>query len=362
MEKHLSPLLYALLGTALLLPREAEACTGITLTARDSARIVGRTIEWGTDELNSLYVIVPRGYRQQSYTPEGTRNGMSYTARYGYVGVSVVQKEFVTEGLNEAGLSAGLFYFPGYGEYEPYDGNRRSTTIGDLELVAWMLGNFATVDEAVEGIRQIHVAGIDPRASTAHWRIADRSGRQVVLEITGQVPRFYENTLGVLTNSPGFEWHLTNLNNYINLSSGTAQATRLGNAQLSSLSAGSGLLGLPGDITSPSRFVRAAFCQATAPQQPTARKCVLQCFEILNSFDIPIGLEFPVGKAPDLPSATQWTAVSDMTNGVFYFRTMYDSTIRSIDLNGIDFATTRYRAVPIDEGREMRIERIALTD
>ena len=90
-----------------ILPRgKSEACTGITLHAKDGATVVARTIEWGGSELNSQYVVVPRGYAQQSYVPGGEVRGMKWEATYGYVGFSVEQKEFVAEGLNEAGLSA----------------------------------------------------------------------------------------------------------------------------------------------------------------------------------------------------------------------------------------------------------------
>ena len=89
----------------LLMPWEQmNACTGITLTAKDSARIVARTIEWGGSELNSQYVIVPRGYTQRSYVPGYTLDGMKLVAKYGYVGLAVEQKEFVVEGLNYVGL------------------------------------------------------------------------------------------------------------------------------------------------------------------------------------------------------------------------------------------------------------------
>ena len=91
----------------------ANACTGITLTAKDSTKILARTIEWGGSDLNSQYVIVPRGYTSQSYVPGGI-DGMKFTAKYGYVGLAVEQKEFIAEGLNEKGLSARLFYFPKY--------------------------------------------------------------------------------------------------------------------------------------------------------------------------------------------------------------------------------------------------------
>lgn len=357
MNKTFSLMLLA--GSMLFATTPADACTGITLKSKDGHTIPARTIEWGGSDLNSQYVIVPRGYTQQSYLPGGATDGMKFTARYGYVGLAVEQKEFVAEGLNEAGLSAGLFYFPRYGQYEAYNAAHKSTSIADLQLVPLLLGQCATVDEVKEMVKKVHVINIDPRSSTVHWRFTDLSGRQVVLEIVDGTPRFYDNPLGVLTNSPGFEWQLTNLNNYVNLFPGTAPAQQLGEQALASFGAGSGMLGLPGDVTPPSRFVRAAFYQATAPQQDTALETVLQGFQILNNFDIPVGVEFQLGKVPaNIPSATQWTSATDMASGIIYFRTMYNSTIRSINLRNIDFAKTRYQAVPMDVVRQQPVEAI----
>ena len=347
---------------ALHTAQPAEACTGITLKSKDNATIVARTIEWGGSDLNSQCVVVPRGYTQQSMLPGGDmEGGMTFTARYGYVGFAVEQASFVAEGLNEAGLSAGLFYFPGYGGYEAYDATQKSSTLADLQLVPYILGQCRTVDEVKAAVSQVHVVQIDPRASTVHWRFADKSGRQIVLEIIGGKPRFHENTLGVLTNSPDFEWHLTGLNNYIILFPGTAPAQELDGRHLSSFGAGSGFLGLPGDVTPPSRFVRAAFYQATAPRQATAQDAVLQSFQILNNFDIPVGIEFPLGQVPsDIPSATQWTSATDMGNGIIYYRTMYTSTIRSINLKDIDFAAIAYQAFPMDKVKRQQIQEVTI--
>ena len=231
----------ALAAVALLaIAGKADACTGITLKSQDGSTVVARTIEWGGSDLNSRYAIVPRGYTQQSYIPGGVKGGMKFTAKYGYVGLSVEQEEFVAEGLNEHGLSAGLFYFPGYGQYEDYDESLKAQSVADLQLVSWILGGFKTVDEVVEGLKDVHVIAIDPRASTAHWRVADPSGRQIVVEIVGKKVCVYENKLGVLTNSPGFEWQMTNLNNYVNLFPGTAKPKQLGGVQVASFGAGSG--------------------------------------------------------------------------------------------------------------------------
>ena len=282
---------------------------------------------------------------------------MKFTARYGYVGLAVEQKEFVAEGLNETGLSAGLFYFPGYGQYEAYNPAQQASSIADLQLVAWILGNFSTVDEAVKAIPKIHVISIDPRGSTVHWRIADTTGKQVVLEIVDGQPNFYENKLGVLTNSPGFEWQITNLNNYVNLYPGSAASKSFGAIELAPFGAGSGFLGIPGDVTPPSRFVRAAFYQTTAPQQSTGIETVIQSFHILNNFDIPIGIEFSAGQTPtDIPSATQWTSSSDLTHRIIYFHTMYDSNIRCFDLKTIDFKRVKYQAKPLDPVKQQPVQ------
>lgn len=332
------------------------ACTGITLKSGDGSTVLARTIEWGGSDLNSRYVIVPRGFKQQSYIPGGQKGGMTLTAKYGYVGLSVEQEEFVAEGLNEAGLSAGLFYFPGYGMYEDYKEENKAKSVADLQLVSWILGNFKTVDEVKDGLEGIHVVAIDPRASTAHWRVAEPSGRQIVIEIVDKKVKIYDNKLGVLTNSPGFDWQMTNLNNYVNLYPGTAKGKAFGDIRIASFGAGSGFLGIPGDVTPPSRFVRAAWYQTTAPTLATANKTVRQCFQILNNFDIPIGIETAEGeKAVDIPSATQWTSATDMTGRKIYYRTMYDSAIRMIDLGKINFGKTEYKAVPLDGVKEQPI-------
>ena len=146
MKIKLSATMALLVAGAFFYQSPIKACTGITLKSQKDTTIVARTIEWGGSNLNSQYVIVPRGYTERSYTPDGI-DGMSFTARYGYVGLAVEQKEFVAEGLNEAGLSAGLFYFPNYGQYEKYDSAKKAKSISDLQFVSWILGKCATVDE-----------------------------------------------------------------------------------------------------------------------------------------------------------------------------------------------------------------------
>lgn len=336
----------------------AVACTGITLKAGDGSCVLARTIEWSGSKLINEYVIVPRGYSYTSYTPTG-QNGLSFSAKHGFVGVAIMDSNFVVEGLNELGLSAGLFYFPGYGEYPAYNSANNDRTIADMQLVSWILSQFSTVEqvrEALSSVDPVSVAG----SSTVHWRVADSSGAQIVIEYIDGECKIYDNNVGVLSNSPSFDWQVTNLNNYVNLFAGGASAREYDNdVVLRPFGAGSGLLGLPGDMTPPSRFVRAFFLSSSAPIVETGEQTVLQAFQLLNSFDIPMGLLHEGQNEAGIPSSTQWVASYDITNCVFYYRTMYNSAIRSIDLRLIDFEKAKFFSSPLDISEQTPIEAVA---
>ena len=325
----------------------ANSCTGITLNSADGAHVVARTVEWASGESPSDYIIVPNGYSQQSMLPDGTRTGMKYDAFYGYVGLA--SEDYVIEGLNQAGLSAGLFYFPKSGSYPKYNPEYKDVTISDTEFVAWILGSFETVDDVISALSIVRVVATDSRAQNLHWRVADKYGRQIVIEYIDGIATVHENKLGVLTNSPEYDWHIKNLNNYIDLHPGSIEKHAFGNITLNPYGHGSGLLGLPGDVTPPSRFVRAAFYQTSTPTPATVDKAVEQAFIILEAMTIPIGIQFTSQQTvPDIPTATQWTSVTDMTNNKLYYTTMYNPTIRKFDLNKIDFATVEYQIHPLD--------------
>ena len=328
------------------------ACTGISLTAADGSYIQARTIEWAYGALKSEYVIIPRGQALQSYTPTG-RNGMKFKSRYGVVGLAVVEKEFIAEGINEAGLSAGLFFFPRYGSYESYESVDNARTLADLQVVQWMLTQCATIDEVMEAVKHVRIVALE-KTSVVHWRIGEPSGRQVVMEIVGGEVNFYENEVGVLTNAPGYNWQVTNLENYVNLRPGSASSYQLGGVTLEPNGGSTAMHGLPGDFTPPSRFVRAAFFRNTAPQRATGVDTVLEAFHLLNNFDVPIAIENPAEH--NLPSATQWTSAIDLSSRTVYYKTAYNSTIRSISLDNIDFARVKYASYPLDTVQREPIE------
>ena len=145
-----------------------------------------------------------------------------------------------------------------------------------------------------------------------------------------------ENKLGVLTNSPEFHWHMTNLRNYINLTPKNVPPLKIDGLVLAPFGQGSGMVGMPGDFTPPSRFVRAAIFSLTATPVNDANEAVFQVFHLLNQFDIPVGLAREVTNGVIYSDYTLATVVRDPHNMKYYFRTYEDQTIRGVDLNSFE--------------------------
>lgn len=170
MKTKLSAVLLATLGLSVHIP--TNACTGITLKSKDGATIAARTIEWAESVMKTLYVVVPRNQPLQSLTPSGM-DGVKFTAKHGYIGLAVEQKEFMVEGINEKGLSAGLFYFPNYGKYQPYEEIHKDKCLADFQVVSFVLSQCSTIDEVKEALQKVRIINIDPRSSTVHWRFTE---------------------------------------------------------------------------------------------------------------------------------------------------------------------------------------------
>jgi choloylglycine hydrolase len=337
-------------------------CTGISLRATDGSVVAGRTVEWAlSDAHHDRFAVFPRRHRFVALTPDGP-SGMRWEGRFGFVTVTAYGQPYGPDGLNEAGLYVGVYYFPGYCSLAPYDPAEtgRSASVGDF--MQWLLSSFTTVAEVREHLDEVLVVNVeDPRFGGAplpfHWKIADPTGDAIVVEIVdgGQV-HVYDAFLGVVTNSPSYDWHLTNLRNYVGLSPTPNAALTIDGVRLAPFGSGSGFIGLPGDFTPPSRFVRAAALTASARPLADAADAVFEAFRILDSFNIPVGATGPAGRtATDIVSATQVTTVSDLTNRAVYFHTMANRQVRRIDLRRIDFATVAHQMFESGADREQAV-------
>lgn len=312
----------------------ALACTGIRLTAKDGAVIVARTLEFGQD-LQSKILIIPAGTNLTGSLPNGAA-GIAFATKYGIVGANAFGLPVIIDGQNDRGLYVGEFFFPGYAGYTPVTPANASQAMAGYQYSEWILGNFATVAEVKAAYDHVVLAPtVLPQMGMAppvHFRVVDKTGAAIVIEPVAGKLRMYDDPLGVLTNAPTFDWHLTNLGNYVGLSPMIRSSVGLSGYTVSGFGQGSGFYGLPGDFTPPSRFVRAVAYQQTAVPSATAADAVAQAFHILNNFDIPVGAVRDTVEGKTVDEYTLWTSVADLQNLQFYFRTFDDQTLRSVDV------------------------------
>lgn len=328
---------FALLSMIVLIacgaPQMAQACTGITLRAQDGSVVYARTMEFGFN-FHSEAIVIPRGYPHFGSSPTGA--GMTWSSKYALVGANGLSLPMILDGINERGLACGLFYFPGYAGFQQATEADAPRTLAPWELPVWILSQCATVDEVRQRLPEILVADVVFPAwgtgTPAHYIVHDAAGNCLVIEYVQGKLHLHDNPIGAITNAPTFDWHLTNLRNYLNLSADNAADVELDGVKLAQFGQGSGMLGLPGDFTPPSRFVRAVALSHAAIPGATGADVVRQAFHILNSFDIPAGAIRQRGAKDDGQDYTEWTTASDTKARRFYFHTHGNRRVRMIDL------------------------------
>jgi choloylglycine hydrolase len=339
----------ALAGTIAFAP-VAQACTGIQLVAKDGGVIAARTLEFGVD-LQSNVLIIPAGTAMTGTLPDGGA-GIRYTTKYGIGGANGAGMTAIIDGINDQGLYVGLFYFPGSASYTDATPGNAAHAMAPWEYGTWLLGNFANVEEVKTNFDKVVVVPVVlamlKQVPGVHFVVHDRNGHAVAIEPTDKKLKLFDNPLGVMTNSPTFDWHMTNLRNYINLKPNDVGHIEIDKVKLGQFGAGSGMHGLPGDFTPPSRFVRAVAFSKSAPPSDAAPQAILQAFHILNDFDIPLGSVRESDEGVMIPEYTTWTAASDLKNLRWYYRTFADQTIRSVDLRAaLAAAGGKIRIIPM---------------
>lgn len=331
--------------------RPAQACTGIRLQAADGSVVYARTMEFGID-LHSNAIIIPRQFALTGTTSSG-RAGLEWKSKYALVGLNGEGLTLIADGVNEAGLAGGIFLFPGYAQYQEISAEEEVKSIAPWEVVTWALSNFATVDEMREGLAGIKVGNVEfdvwKAVPPVHFVIHDASGKSLVIEYVGGKLNLYDNLIGVITNSPEFSWHLTNLRNYINLSPRNVLTSTLDGERFSPLGQGSGLYGMPGDFTPPSRFVRAVALSQSAIPGATGDDAVHQAFHVLDSFDIPLGAVRSARAAETPREYTQWTSASDTKNRSFYFHSHDNRRVRRVDLMRANLNASQVVTIPLHD-------------
>jgi choloylglycine hydrolase len=342
--------------------QQANACTGITLVAKDGAVVFGRTQEWGTFDLKSRVAIVPRGYPLQTKLPDG-KKGLSWKTKYGLVGIDALEKDLLIDGMNEKGLSVNLFYHEGSAEYAKYNPSKAANSVPILALAPYLLSNFESTDEVRAALAKVQVVGVHENAiggvPPVHLMVTDHRGKAIVVEFTKGVTTIHDAPLGVITNNPSYDWHMNNLVNYANVDVPLPHR-KVEDLRSMKFGAGARLYGLPGDLTSPSRFLRAAAYASTARKTPDGKETMYEIFRILDNFNLTVGTAAAEGggeiNQEGMRSSTIWTTAYDTKNLVMQYHTMHNRRVRQIDFANIDFNAKEIVRIPLDREKTQDIE------
>lgn len=239
------------------------------------------------------------------------------------------------DATNEKGLSMAGLMFAGNAYYGGLE--KGKDNVAPFELIPWVLGQCANVKEAKALFAKMNIAEIhfsdSLRITPMHWMVADREC-SIVVESVAEGLKIHDNPVGVLTNNPPFEYQMMNLNQYMGLSRKVVQNQFAEGLELSAYSRGMGAIGLPGDLSSSSRFVRAAFHKLNAVAGESETESVNQFFHLLGSVEMPKGsLEMPGNGEFEI---TVYSSCCNTDKGIYYYTTYDNRQIVGVDMHRED--------------------------
>lgn len=298
--------------------------------------------------------VIPRGIELSSIAPNDEK-GVSWTTRYGAVGVDAYPNTIedgafsLTDGMNEKGVYIGLLYHPGFCEFSSTEGVPNSELLSPLHFIPYLLTTCASVAEAKEALAKVTVWEYQPAVPIkvmAHFAIHDSTGACLVVEWDKGEMKLFDNPIGVMTNSPNFDWHITNLRNYVNLNPAPEKPFAINGVEIAPLGIGAGMLGVPGDPTPPGRFVRATALVATAKEQPDSASAENMMLHVINNFDLVDGIAV-ASVDPPSEDQTLWSTISNLADVTYSLRTATDVTFRKIVLSHVDFSGSEIRVIDL---------------
>ncbi len=303
-------------------------CTALTLKTTDDKYLFGRTMDLEYN-FNQSIIFIPRNYKV-----ENKETNTININKYAILGMGTIFNGYPTfsDCFNECGLACAGLNFPNYAYY-PKEEQKGKLNVHVYNFLLWILSNYDSVNSLRKVIDNLLLVDIpiskNIPSATLHFIVTDKTGETIVLEQTKEGMKIYDNKVGVLTNAPTFDFHMMNLANYTNVNYSPSKINNIVNAQIIPHGAGNTLVGLPGDITPPSRFLRAAiFKDATIRNCKTIK--VPQFFHILNGVSM---IEGSVVTESGLNNITQYTSCMDINSKIYYYNTYNDYTIRSITMD-----------------------------
>lgn len=285
--------------------------------------------------------VTPRNY------PFHFRMLPGFDRHYAMIGIATVEQNYPLyyDAVNEKGLCMAGLNFPGLAHYgQP---QHSKDNVASFELIPWILGQCENVKQACVLLDKINITDTAFsdlfQPTPLHWLIAD-SSRSLTIEAMKDGLHIHENPVGVLTNNPPFDFHLFNLRNYMQVSTAPAVNLFAQDLKLTPYSNGMGGIGLPGDLSSASRFVRAAFVKLNSVAQDSEESSVNQFFHILNAVAMPRGC---VKMQKDRFEITRYSSCCNADLGIYYYTTYDNSRVCAVELHREDLDGCGLRSYPL---------------
>lgn len=327
-------------------------CTSLSIKSNKGHNFFGRNMDLAYD-FNQSVLIIPRNYQiQNKVTGDMAKN------KYAIIGMGTIIDNHPTlaDGMNEKGLACAGLNFDGYSYVEEniVPGKKN---IAPYDFIYWVVANHETVDEVKQTIENLELVKVPINERTPlptlHWMIVDKTGKSIVVEKTKDKFAVYDNPVGVMTNNPTFDWHLTNLNEYMKITPNHPQNVKWSDKELTPLGVGAGTLGIPGDFESVSRFVRIAYIRA---HMPSIEDDITAVTQFLHMLDYVIMVKGGVITKEGLEDITRYSSCMDQERGIYYYRNYNNNRINAIDMHKEDLDSTEIKLFPYLETQDINYQ------
>lgn len=322
-------------------------CTSVTYKTKDF--YFGRTLDYEFSYGDEI-TITPRNY------PFHFRNMGRMEHHYAMIGMACVSEDYPLyyDAVNEKGLGMAGLNFVGNANYKKLAKDKDN--IAQFEFIPWILSQCATVNEAKTLIEKINLIDTpfnkNMPLAQLHWLVADRD-EAITIESVKEGINIYNNPVGVLTNNPPFDEQMFHLNNYMHLSVKSPKNFFSDKLPLQVYSRGMGALGLPGDLSSQSRFVRAAFVKLNSVSGVTESESVSQFFHILSSVDQQRGC-CDVGNGKF--EITIYTSCCNTDKGIYYYTSYDNHQITAVNMHKENLNNNRLVWYPLVHGEQIKMQ------
>ena len=322
-------------------------CTAVTYKTKD--HYFGRNLDLEYS-YHETVTVTPRNY------PFHFRKVNSLVNHYAMIGMAYVVGDYPLyyDATNEKGVSMAGLYFPGNADYKPEV--QGLDNVATFELIPWILGQCGDINEVRTLLEHINIwnenFSAELPATPLHWMISDRE-KSIVVEAVRDGLKIYDNPVGVLTNNPPFDFQMFYLDNFMNVTTGEAVNRVSKEIDLKACSKGMGGIVLPGDLSSSSRFVKAAFTRLNSVSGDSESESVSQFFHILGSVDQQRGC---VRLGNGLYEITVYSSCCNTDKGIYYYTTYENSQITAVDMHKEDLDGGRLVSYPLIQGQQIRIQ------